>query len=88
MRGAFIIADYRNRVLQQSSWHTGRPYARSTINDRVRTICRFYEWVHQQGLVQARPFHFVDVRVWGRPRESMLMHTQARPTVTEKYQAH
>jgi integrase/recombinase XerD len=75
------IAGYRNRMLQQPSRHTGRPYARSTINDRVRTVCRFYEWAHQQGLVEARPFHFVDVRVWGRPRESMLMHTQARPSV-------
>ncbi len=75
------IAGYRNRMLQQPSRHTGRPYSRSTINDRVRTVCRFYEWAHQQRLIQAKPFHFVDVRVWGRARETMLMHTQARPSI-------
>jgi site-specific recombinase XerD len=43
------IAAYRNRMLEQPSPHTGRPYARSTINDRVRSVCRFYGWVHRRG---------------------------------------
>ena len=36
------IAACRNRMLSQPSPHTKRPYARSTVNDRVRTVCRFY----------------------------------------------
>ncbi|WP_258045736.1 hypothetical protein [Mesorhizobium sp. NBSH29] len=43
------IAAYRNRMLATPSPHTGRPYARSTVNDRVRTICRFYSWAHRRG---------------------------------------
>ncbi len=35
------IAAWRNRMLSQPSPHTKRPYARSTVNDRVRTVCRF-----------------------------------------------
>jgi len=32
------VAAYRNRMLEAPSSHTRRPYARSTINDRVRTL--------------------------------------------------
>src|SRR5258707_536481 len=42
------IAAYRNRMLSSPSAHTGRSYARSTVNDRVRTVCRFYTWAHRR----------------------------------------
>ena len=39
-----VIAAYCNRMLENPSAHTGRPYARTTINARVSTVCRFYGW--------------------------------------------
>ncbi len=41
---AVDLVAYRNRMLQQPSAHTGRPYRVSTINHRVRGVLRFYEW--------------------------------------------
>ncbi|OWJ63616.1 tyrosine-type recombinase/integrase [Inquilinus limosus] len=74
------IAAWRNRMLARPSPHTKRPYARSTINDRVRTVCRFYSWAHDRGWIDALPFHFADVRI-GQRRESMLGHLELRPGV-------
>lgn len=74
------IAAWRNRMLARPSSHTKRPYARSTINDRVRTVCRFYSWAHDRGWIDALPFHFVEVRI-GRHRRSMLGHLELRPGV-------
>ena len=74
------IAYWRNRMLAQASPHTKRPYARSTINDRVQTVCRFYTWAHQRGWIDVLPFHFVDVRVKKR-RQSFLAHVDPSPGV-------
>lgn len=74
------IAAWRNRMLEKPSPHTKRPYARSTVNDRVRTVCRFYSWAHQRGWIEALPFHFTDVRVSHR-RQSMLAHLDVRPGI-------
>jgi site-specific recombinase XerD len=68
-----MIAAYRNRMLEQPSPHTGRPYARATINDRVRTVCRFYEWAHRRGLVEELPFRMIDVRVFHGCAEGGLL---------------
>ncbi len=70
------IAAYRNRMLAAPSPHTGRPYARSTINDRVRTICRFYTWAHRHRLIADLPFGTIDVFV---RRGGMLAHLDHRP---------
>jgi len=76
--GEAEVSAWRNRMLEQPSPHTNRPYARSTINDRVRTVCRFYGWAHKRGWVAELPFHYVDVHVsWRRP--SMLGHLDVRP---------
>ena len=50
------IAAYRNRMLEAPSPHTGRPYARSTINARVMSVCRFYQWAHGEGWIDELPF--------------------------------
>jgi site-specific recombinase XerD len=76
------IAAYRNRMLSQPSPHTMRPYARSTINDRVRTICRFYAWAHDRGWIEELPFHFVDVRTATGRRQAFLAHLDTRPNMT------
>ncbi|WP_235915175.1 tyrosine-type recombinase/integrase [Brucella anthropi] len=75
------IASWRNRMLSQPSPHTKRPYARSTVNDRVRTICRFYAWAQGRGMIESLPFHFVDVRVGTGRRQSFLAHVDGRPGV-------
>ena len=76
------IAAYRNRMLEQPSPHTGRPYARSTINDRVRSVCRFYDWASRRGWIAKPPFHAIDVRLTSGRRQSFLAHGDQRPTVT------
>jgi len=75
------IAAYRNRMLTAPSPHTGRPYARSTINDRVRTICRFYGWARRRDLIPELPFGYVEVSVRSRRRQGLLGHLDHRPAV-------
>jgi integrase len=75
------IAAWRNRMLSQPSLHTQRPYARSTVNDRVRTVCRFYAWAQGRGWIEALPFHFVDVRAGSGRRQSFLANVDARPGI-------
>lgn len=30
------------------------------VNDRVRSVCRFYSWAHRRGLIDTLPFDYVD----------------------------
>lgn len=76
------VAAWRNRMLEQPSPHTKRPYARSTVNDRIRSVCRFYSWAHMRGLVATLPFHYVDVHVPVR-RSSFLAHIHPAPKVVK-----
>ena len=46
---------YRNRMLQQPSDHTGRPYSIRTINFRVRGVLRFYGWLVRRGWLDTSP---------------------------------
>ncbi|EJU13847.1 phage integrase [Sphingomonas sp. LH128] len=55
-----VIAAYRNRMLENPSQHTGRPYARTTINARVSTVCRFYGWALDRGLIDHCPFRLTE----------------------------
>jgi site-specific recombinase XerD len=80
--GEETVAAYRNRMLEQPSAHTGRPFARSTINDRVRSVCRFYGWAHRRGWIPELPFHATDVRILSNRKQSFLAHVDPRPTVT------
>ena len=68
------IAGYRNRMLERPSPHTGRPYSRSTINDRVQTICRFYRWAVDSGWMEALPFHYEAVRAPAAAHKTFLGH--------------
>jgi integrase/recombinase XerD len=79
--GESEIAAWRNRMLERPSPHTKRPYARSTVNDRIRTVCRFYSWAHDRGWIEALPFHFVDVRAAPGRRQSFLAHIDPNPGV-------
>jgi len=55
-----VIAAYRNRMLENPSTHTGRPYARTTINARVSTVCRFYSWALDRKLIDHCPFRLTE----------------------------
>ena len=46
---AVDLIAYRNRMLQNPSTHTGRPYSVRTVNHRVRGILRFYQWAVRHG---------------------------------------
>ena len=62
------LAAYRDGMLTGRSLHTGRPYARSTINGRVRILALFYRWCAASGLVATVPFGFEHASVArGRP---------------------
>jgi site-specific recombinase XerD len=52
---AVDLVAYRNRMMQQPSAHTGRPYRVSTINHRVRGVLRFYEWAVRMRWLAASP---------------------------------
>jgi len=52
---AVDLMAYRNRMMQQPSAHTGRPYRISTINHRVRGVLRFYEWAVRMRWLAASP---------------------------------
>mgnify|MGYP001108230484 CR=1 FL=1 len=54
------IAAYRNRMLENSSAHTGRPYARTTINARVSAVFRFNAWAFDRGLIDHCPFRLTE----------------------------
>ena len=46
---------YRNRMLRESSAHTGRPYSVRTINHRVRGVLRFYHWAVRNDWLRSSP---------------------------------
>lgn len=52
---AVDLVAYRNRMMQQASGHTGRPYRVSTINHRVRGVLRFYQWAVRNRWLNASP---------------------------------
>jgi site-specific recombinase XerD len=68
------VAAYRDRMLSGPSEHTKRPYARSTINGRVRTLAAFYAWCVESKRLQKSPFLSVEMRVYGPRRQRMLAH--------------
>jgi site-specific recombinase XerD len=71
------IAAYRDHWLSRPSPVTGRPYARSTINGRLRVLGLFYRWCAASGLIPETPFAVSDVAV-GRSRPAgLLAHVDA-----------
>jgi integrase len=71
------ISAYRNRMLEGVSDHTGRAYARSTINLRVRVLALFYRWCRAKGLIRSVPLLSTDLAL-GRSRPApFLAHIDA-----------
>lgn len=71
------VAAYRDHMLTSSSDHTGRPYARATINFRLRVVALFYRWCAARGLVAAEPFTTQDVSVSRWRPAPFLAHVDA-----------
>lgn len=71
------VAAYRDRMLGGPSGHTGRPYARATINGRLRIVALFYRWCAARGLVEAAPFTAQDVFVARSKPAPFLAHVDA-----------
>ena len=57
--GLHEVAAYRDGMLSRKSQHTGRAYARSTINGRLRILAQFYRWCSVSGLIAAVPHTFL-----------------------------
>ena len=75
--GITEIAAYRDRMLFRPSDHTGRAYARSTINGRIRTLAQFYRWSSGAGLIENTPFS-VDELTLSRSRpQGFLAHVDS-----------
>ncbi len=65
--GTREIVAYRDHMLQHASGHTGRPYARGTINGRLRILSLFYRWCVAGGLIDHAPFQSSELAL-GRNR--------------------
>jgi len=72
------VAACRNRMLSGTSDLTGRPYARSTINGRLRILALFYGWCAQRGLIATMPFITGELAVGRARAPQMLAHLDAR----------
>jgi len=64
-------------MLTGPSDHTGRPYARATINFRLRVVALFYRWCVTRGLVEAAPFTTQEVSVARWRPAPFLVHVDA-----------
>lgn len=76
---AVDLVAYRNRMMQQPSGHTGRPYRISTINHRVRGVLRFYEWAVRMRWLVASPlasdWSNYSVAAHARPQRASAVQT-------------
>ena len=73
----YEVAAYRDRMLSGPSDHTGRPYARATINGRLRIVALFYRWCAARSLVKTTPFTAQDVSVARWRPAPFLAHVDA-----------
>ena len=75
--GVAEIAAYRDRMLGGPSDHTGRSFARSTINGRLRTLAQFYPWCVSAGLIEGAPFMASEVALSRSWPQGFLAHINA-----------
>jgi len=75
--GVAEIAAYRDRMLHGLSDHTGRPFARSTINGRVRTLALFYRWCVSAGMIERAPSAVSEVALFRGRQGGFFAHIDA-----------
>jgi len=82
------LVAYRNRMMQQPSPHTGRPYRTTTINHRVRGVIRFYEWALRMkwistSSIAGKPSNFASAR---SPQRKNRQHSDQSLFVLRQYE--
>jgi site-specific recombinase XerD len=75
--GLAEIAAYRDRMLSGPSDYTGRPFSRSTINGRIRTLALFYRWCVNAGLIERAPFVASELALFRSRPQGFLAHVDA-----------
>lgn len=75
--GLAEVAAYRDRMLSGPSDRTGRPFARSTINGRIRTLALFYRWCVNAGLIERAPFAANELATFRSRPQGFLAHVDA-----------
>jgi integrase len=76
--GSSELSAYRNRMLEGTSDHTGRPYSRATINIRLRVLAMFYRWCAASGLIGEVPFSISDLSLRRSRPPIFLAHVDAK----------
>jgi site-specific recombinase XerD len=56
------LGAYRRHMLKSKSV-LGQPYSSVTINARLNTVARFYEWLHRSRIISEYPFALEEARV-------------------------
>src|SRR3546814_4641991 len=67
-----VIAAYRNRMLENPSAHTGKPYARTTVNARVSTVRSEEHTSELQSLMR------ISYAVFCLKKKKIITHTTTR----------
>jgi integrase/recombinase XerD len=70
------IATYRNILVSEASFQTGRPLKRSTINHKLSVICQFYQFAQKKGWINALPFELEAARIPGRNFGELKPHAK------------
>ena len=76
------VAAYRDRMLGSPSGHTGRPYARATINGRLRIVAPVLPLVRRPGPGRGRAVHRA-----GRLRRALQAGAVPRPRGCQRRRA-
>jgi integrase/recombinase XerD len=63
-----VIAAYRDWALNDCK------HVAKTINSRLRTICSFYRWAHEQEIIERLPFDLEEVNVRKRGGSDFFAH--------------
>ena len=77
------LKSYRRRHLEAPSPVTGGEYAASTIDARVRSVCRFYKWAAETGRIDETPFPTESYRNV-RAGSGFFAHTRTRGKTSER----
>jgi site-specific recombinase XerD len=76
--GSSELTAYRDRMLEGTSDHTGRPYSTATINIRLRVLALFYRWCAASGLIGEVPFSINDLSLRRSRPAIFLIHVDAK----------
>lgn len=70
------LVHYRDLQTATISQHTKQPLDRKTINARVLTACRMYEYAAENGFIAENPVRYKTVHITPNLHSDMLAHTR------------